>query len=97
MLMLETQYRMHPQIASFPSQEFYQGRLLNDPRMVASQGRNRLTKGSHWKPFHDDPSKRYGPLVWHDFYSGRQEIIGTSYRNPQEVCLRSSLLPSLIL
>ena len=27
--MLNTQYRMHPAISSFPSQHFYNGELLN--------------------------------------------------------------------
>ncbi|CAD7926146.1 unnamed protein product [Amoebophrya sp. A120] len=29
--LLDTQYRMHPLISEFPSQEFYQGRLKDDP------------------------------------------------------------------
>lgn len=85
MLMLETQYRMHPDISYFPSYEFYQGRLLNDPRMNFTQARNQVIKGSHWRPYHNDSSRKYGPLVWHDFYSGQQEIVGTSYRNQHEV------------
>lgn len=85
MLMLETQYRMHPDISYFSSHEFYHGRLLNDPRMNSTHAGHQVQKGSHWKPYHEDRSRRYGPMVWHDFYSGQQEIIGTSYRNQQEV------------
>lgn len=31
---LDVQYRMHPDIASFPSQEFYEGKLKNGPTVL---------------------------------------------------------------
>ncbi|KAF2425816.1 hypothetical protein EJ08DRAFT_663474 [Tothia fuscella] len=33
--LLDTQYRMHPEISSFPSATFYDGRLLDGPNMAA--------------------------------------------------------------
>ena len=36
---LDVQYRMHPSIASFPSQEFYQGKLKNGPRVLEDTSR----------------------------------------------------------
>ncbi|RDL37134.1 Uncharacterized protein BP5553_04567 [Venustampulla echinocandica] len=32
--LLDTQYRMHPEISSFPSQQFYNGRLVDGPGMA---------------------------------------------------------------
>jgi superfamily I DNA and/or RNA helicase len=43
--MLRTQYRMHPDISHFPSQHFYQNRLLN----AAS-----VQDPSHTASFHED-------------------------------------------
>ena len=37
--LLDTQYRMHPDISSFPSQTFYDGRLLDGPGMAAARNR----------------------------------------------------------
>ncbi|KAJ1399465.1 AAA domain-containing protein, partial [Ochromonadaceae sp. CCMP2298] len=57
-LMLDTQFRMHPAIAAYPSQRFYQGRLKTAPSV--------LTGTSHAKPYHSDPSGRFKPLLFHD-------------------------------
>ena len=36
-LMLTEQYRMHPQICSFPSSQFYDGKLVSSPKVVKSR------------------------------------------------------------
>lgn len=82
--MLQIQYRMHPDIACFPSKRFYGGKLINDSRMQSSRGK-RGNKGSHWKPFHDDRSLQLRPLVFHNVNYGREEMSGSSYCNHAEV------------
>jgi len=78
--MLLTQYRMHPDIASFPSKRFYEGKLSNDAGMIPT----RKNKGSHWKPFHSDTSRRFRPMVFHDVWQGREELSGSSFCNRTE-------------
>lgn len=73
-LPLEVQYRMHKDIAEYPSMRFYNGRLLTDDHV--------LTSGSHNKVFHDNPNFR--PFAFHDVPQGRQEQEGTSLRNHLE-------------
>jgi len=80
-LMLETQYRMHPEISLFPSRRFYGGRLVDDARMKTKPDG---LPGSHWKPYHDHPSGKFRPLVLHNIWRGRQELVGTSYCNKVE-------------
>jgi senataxin len=82
--MLLTQYRMHPDIAEFPSKRFYEGKVTNDKRMFPSK-KNKNDKGSHWKAFHDDGSKRLRPMVFHNIKRGREELSGSSYCNRVEV------------
>ena len=79
--MLLTQYRMHPDIALFPSKRFYEGKLSNDWRMNPTA----KSKGSHWRDFHDDRSRRLRPMVFHNVNQGREELAGLSYCNHAEV------------
>jgi hypothetical protein len=75
--MLETQYRMHPQIAEYPSLRYYGGRLQTDDRI--------LSTGSHETPYHADPSGRFGPVVLHNLEHGREGTDGKSVCNTDEV------------
>ena len=51
---LDTQYRMHPAIASFPSREFYAGALLDAPGMAERMA-------APWHKF-----AGLGPLAFYD-------------------------------
>lgn len=41
-LLLDTQYRMHPEISRFPNSYFYEGRLVDGPSMAKDT----------WRPWH---------------------------------------------
>ena len=57
-LMLNTQYRMHPAICEYPSRRFYRSMLFTDPAILASQ--------SHSKPYHADPCELFKPILFHN-------------------------------
>lgn len=62
--LLNTQYRMHPAISSFPRRYFYSGRLKDDDSV---QGEHRA------RPFHRDPIKpKLGPYVFLDISEGEE-------------------------
>lgn len=62
--LLNTQYRMHPAISSFPRRYFYSGRLKDDESV---QGEHRA------RPFHRDPIKpKLGPYVFLDISEGEE-------------------------
>lgn len=76
--MLNTQYRMHPRISSFPSQQFYDGRLLN--------GANVKCKSMH-QAYHRDEHSRFGPLTFIDTSpvdTHEMRRFGGSLCNPRE-------------
>jgi senataxin len=74
--MLETQYRMHPLIASYPSQRFYSNRLITAASV--------LTSPSHQKPYHNDSSGRFLPFLFHDLLYSNEEPDSISIRNRDE-------------
>ncbi len=74
MLMLETQYRMHPTIAEYPSKRFYNGKLVTDAQLISSQ--------SHDMPYHAD--ERFRPFVFHDIDYGAEQPDGSSVSNRDE-------------
>lgn len=61
--LLSIQYRMHPDISSFPSKAFYESRLSDGPEMAA------LTK----QPWHDSASQLYPPYAFLHVRGGREE------------------------
>lgn len=81
MLLLDTQYRMHPAISSFPRRHFYEGKLLDDPSV---QDENRS------KPYHHSKYKpQFGPYCFLDVSDGEEKRSKTekSIFNEQEANL----------
>lgn len=73
--LLDRQYRMHPDIAAFPSQYFYKGRLVQDAKLQDWTAR----------PYHASPI--FAPFVFFDVVAGQQSHVSgsTSLRNLSEV------------
>lgn len=64
-LLLDTQYRMHPAISSFPRRYFYHGRLVDDHSV---QDENRA------RPYHRHSLRpKFGPYVFFDISEGREK------------------------
>ncbi|CAM9712680.1 unnamed protein product, partial [Scytosiphon promiscuus] len=90
--MLDTQYRMHPDIASFASTRFYNGLL---------RSASTVTEISHGQEFHRLP--RFAPYLFHNVSGGRLMRGGTgssantSLSNPVEVDYITSLLHDLVI
>jgi superfamily I DNA and/or RNA helicase len=89
MLLLNIQYRMHRNIAAFPSIQFYNGKLLNSPQSEKYLRNN--TRDPFWKVYHDDGSRRFRPLVLHNISNGIEKRNRTSYSNEIEVCSCTAL------
>ncbi|XP_058214440.1 probable helicase MAGATAMA 3 isoform X1 [Rhododendron vialii] len=58
--MLKTQYRMHPEIRSFPSREFYDGELEDGPDVVNQTKRS-------WHDY-----RCFGPFCFFDIHEGKE-------------------------
>ncbi|KAM0751036.1 P-loop containing nucleoside triphosphate hydrolase protein [Meredithblackwellia eburnea MCA 4105] len=72
-LLLDTQYRMHPQISQFPSNTFYQGQLQDGPNM----------EGKTSRAWHNN--SLFPPYVFLDVAYGNNIKDGTSWKNMDEV------------
>lgn len=87
--LLNTQYRMHPAISSFPRRYFYNGRLKDDESV---QGEHRA------RPFHRDAIKpKLGPYVFLDISEGeeRRSRDDRSIFNSSEAELAASIYSKL--
>lgn len=71
--LLDTQYRMHPEISAFPSATFYDGKLLDGPDMAKLRS----------QPWHE--SKLLGPYRFFDVRGSHQSAHGHSLINFAEI------------
>ena len=85
-LMLLTQYRMHREIADYPSKRFYDGKLSSDNQQHLD--------GVHKKQYHSHPSGRFRPFLIHNV-NGEEIEEGVSIRNNEEVRYILELFESL--
>ncbi|TDH69390.1 hypothetical protein CCR75_006958 [Bremia lactucae] len=84
-LLLTQQYRMHPEIAAFPSTYFYSGRLVQDDNMRDWTGQD----------YHND--RNFKPLLFLDVQGAQSQVNGsTSLRNMSEVDAVIQILRGLI-
>lgn len=79
-VMLTEQHRMHPKLAEFPSNHFYQGQLVN---AIATSERS-LVKGIDWPAF---PVK----FVDTSQEDAQEQSVGTSWKNVREAEQGSAL------
>lgn len=82
--LLDTQYRMHPEISTFPSATFYDGRLIDGPDMAKLRS----------QPWHE--SKLLGPYRFFDVRGSHQSAHGHSLVNSAEIEVSLCLFDRLI-
>jgi senataxin len=71
--MLNTQSRMHPDISRFPSKHFYNGRLLDDKRLMSIRRAE----------YHEN--RLFPPYRLYDIRAGREDLgSSTSFQNVEE-------------
>lgn len=87
-LMLETQYRMHPAIVNYPSRRFYRGNLRT--------GANVRNTDSHHMPYHADPTGRFRPFLFHHCSEGIETRDGVSICNRDEAKYVIDLFEELV-
>lgn len=87
-LMLETQYRMHPAIAEYPSLRYYQSRLITGSQLITSD--------SHKMPYHADPSGKFRPFLFHNVPWSTETTEGTSTSNRDEARYVVDLFEELV-
>jgi senataxin len=73
--MLDTQYRCHPSISSFPSRRFYDGRLQDGANVKSP---------NYSIPYLSTPDDLDQPLTLFDVSLGEEAKGGRSYNNPLE-------------
>ncbi|CAI5734695.1 unnamed protein product [Hyaloperonospora brassicae] len=84
-LLLSQQYRMHPEVAEFPSAYFYSRRLVQDDNM------------REWtaQDYHSDSA--FKPLLFYDVHGAQSQVTGsTSLRNLNEVEVVTQLVRRLL-
>jgi len=86
--LLETQYRMHPLIAEYPSRRYYEGRLVTCPHMISSD--------SHHMPYHDDVCGKFKPYLFHNVDQSIETFDGTSVFNRIEAKYVIDLFEELV-
>lgn len=83
-VMLDTQYRMHPSLIQFSSEQFYDGKICSAESVKELQ------------PFTCFPFSGKHHAVWVDVVKGREKRVGTSFSNEEEAKLIFQYVLNLI-
>jgi len=85
LVLLDTQYRMHPAINDFPSAAFYDSRIRNGSNV----------QKENYSPSH--LNSYFLPFLFFDLQSSREEYKNKSCSNNEEIVMCLNLLETLIL
>jgi superfamily I DNA/RNA helicase len=79
-VLLNTQYRMHPEISHWPRVQFYNGDVVNGPNVVSS---------AYTKPWH----AAFPPLEVFDLTTGREEVHehGSKFNEAEAILVRRTV------